>query len=72
VSAAQRSLLQASLENLTERQCALMRSLFTEPAPRYAEVAQSLGMAQGSIGPTRQRCLERLRADKPLAAWCAA
>ena len=32
----------------------------TEP-PAYCEVASSLGMPVGSIGPTRMRCLSRLR-----------
>ena len=33
-------------------------------APRagdYAELAKALGMPQGSIGPTRGRCLAKLR-----------
>jgi RNA polymerase sigma factor (sigma-70 family) len=30
-------------------------------APSYAEVAARLGMAVGSVGPTRIRCLKRLR-----------
>jgi RNA polymerase sigma factor (sigma-70 family) len=34
---------------------------FEEPARPYQEVAQSLGIAPGSIGFIRQRCLERLR-----------
>ena len=29
--------------------------------PDYAELARSLGMPQGSIGPTRGRCLAKLR-----------
>jgi DNA-directed RNA polymerase specialized sigma24 family protein len=29
--------------------------------PTYAEVAARLGMAVGSVGPTRIRCLKRLR-----------
>jgi hypothetical protein len=28
--------------------------------PDYAELARSLGMPQGSIGPTRGRCLAKL------------
>jgi hypothetical protein len=36
--------------------------LFFETPPRpYAEVAKELGLAQGSIGFTRENCLERLR-----------
>lgn len=41
-------------------QC-LLRVLMAEPPPSYAEVAAALDMRIGSIGPTRQRCLEALR-----------
>jgi RNA polymerase sigma factor (sigma-70 family) len=34
---------------------------FEEPARPYQEVAEILGLAPGSIGFIRQRCLERLR-----------
>lgn len=34
-----------------------------DPPLRYDEMAQRLGMAEGSIGPTRARCLARLRAE---------
>jgi RNA polymerase sigma factor (sigma-70 family) len=34
---------------------------FEEPARPYRSVAQTLGIAAGSIGFIRQRCLERLR-----------
>lgn len=40
----------------------LIRMLFfEEPARPYQEVAQALGIATGSIGFIRQRCLEQLR-----------
>jgi RNA polymerase sigma factor (sigma-70 family) len=40
----------------------LMRMLFFEEPPRpYQEVARELGIATGSIGFIRQRCLDRLR-----------
>ncbi len=43
-------------------QCqSLLRVLMADPAPSYAEVSQALGMPQGSIGPRRARCLQRLR-----------
>jgi hypothetical protein len=32
------------------------------PRPDYATVAAALGMRVGSIGPTRGRCLAKLRA----------
>jgi RNA polymerase sigma factor (sigma-70 family) len=39
----------------------LIRLLISDPPPSYAEVADMLDMKVGSIGPTRQRCLGRLR-----------
>src|ERR1700739_4782288 len=40
----------------------LVELLFFETQPRpYAEVAAELGLAVGSIGFTRQKCIERLR-----------
>lgn len=39
----------------------LLRVLCAEPPPSYAEVSAALSMPIGSIGPTRNRCLDRLR-----------
>ena len=40
----------------------LLSALYLDPKqPTYAEVAARLGMAIGSVGPTRIRCLKRLR-----------
>ncbi len=33
---------------------------YTEPRPAYSEIAQRLALSEGSIGPTRSRCLEKL------------
>ena len=33
---------------------------FTDPAPAYGDLARRLGMPIGSLGPTRQRCLDHL------------
>lgn len=49
-------------EALGERCRELLRVLIASPPPSYQEVADSLGIAVGSIGPMRQRCLRRLRA----------
>jgi RNA polymerase sigma factor (sigma-70 family) len=47
---------------LGERCQSLLRALVTEPgAPSYEQVANRLGMPIGSLGPTRARCLDRLR-----------
>jgi RNA polymerase sigma factor (sigma-70 family) len=39
----------------------LLRVLMADPPPTYAEVSAALGIKVGSIGPTRARCLEKLR-----------
>jgi len=40
----------------------LLRIVAFVPRPDYSEMAIRLGMARGSVGPTRGRCLEKLRA----------
>ncbi len=42
--------------------------LSAEPPLSYAEVSAALGIPVGSIGPTRQRCLEQLRRNNRLRA----
>ncbi len=46
---------------LNERCQRLLRVLTAVPAPAYTEVAAALEIPIGSIGPTRRRCLTRLR-----------
>jgi RNA polymerase sigma factor (sigma-70 family) len=46
---------------LSARCQSLLRMLTVEPAPSYDEIGAALGMAVGSIGPTRGRCLDNLR-----------
>jgi RNA polymerase sigma factor (sigma-70 family) len=46
---------------LSERCQALLRILVADPPPSYEEIGAALDMPIGSIGPTRARCLERLR-----------
>jgi RNA polymerase sigma factor (sigma-70 family) len=48
-------------DELSDRCRRLLRVLLADPAPAYADVAAALDMPIGSIGPTRQRCLGRLR-----------
>ena len=50
-----------ALQQMPERCRLLIRVLMASPPPSYAEVAAALDMPIGSIGPTRQRCLDRLR-----------
>jgi RNA polymerase sigma factor (sigma-70 family) len=49
------------IETLPERCKTLLRVIAFADRPDYAALAKSLGMPQGSIGPTRGRCLAKLR-----------
>lgn len=55
--------LRRSFERLRPSDQALLRLLMAEPRPAYKEIAGALDMPIGSIGPTRQRALERLRQE---------
>lgn len=57
------ALLRRALGALGERCQALLRMLASEPPPSYEEISDILEMPIGSIGPTRARCLDRLRAE---------
>lgn len=58
--------LRDAIQQLSERCRDMVRMLFFEDPPvPYAEVAARLGLAIGSIGFTRGRCLERLRRALP-------
>ena len=46
---------------MSDRCQCLLRVLMTTPPPSYESVAAALEMPIGSIGPTRARCLARLR-----------
>ncbi len=50
-----------AVRRLDERCQRLLRVLSASPPPRYEAVAEALGMPIGSIGPTRGRCLHRLK-----------
>jgi RNA polymerase sigma factor (sigma-70 family) len=43
---------------------------FESPSRPYAEVAEELGLAVGSIGFTRQKCIERLRRQLEELGYC--
>ena len=49
------------IARLPERCQALLRVIAFADRPDYAALAQALGMPMGSIGPTRGRCLAKLR-----------
>jgi RNA polymerase sigma factor (sigma-70 family) len=54
--------VRTALAQLDERCRQLLTMLFySSVSPSYEQVAAALGMAEGSIGPIRARCLERLQ-----------
>lgn len=53
--------LWGAFDRLGARDKALLRMLIADPTPSYEEIGAALDMPIGSIGPTRARCLERLR-----------
>lgn len=53
-----------ALQSLGERCRRLLAALYFQPGEGgYDEIAERLGIPRGSIGPTRQRCLEGLRRE---------
>ncbi len=54
-----------ALSRLRPRDQALLLLLVADPEPSYDEIAALLAMPIGSIGPTRGRCLARLRDALP-------
>ena len=56
------SALWRAFAKLSERCQALLRLLVSHDEPSYDEIGAALDMPIGAIGPTRMRCLEKLRA----------
>lgn len=56
-----------AVSSLDDRCRQLLALLGTEPPIRYAGIADMLGIPIGSLGPTRQRCLDRVRHHPAIA-----
>jgi RNA polymerase sigma factor (sigma-70 family) len=52
---------------LTERCQTLLRLLVADDEPSYEDISAALGMPVGAIGPTRMRCLDKLRSTVEVA-----
>ncbi len=50
-----------AVSRLPRRWQRLLELLMADPPTSYTEISDQLGLPVGSIGPTRGRCLERLR-----------
>jgi RNA polymerase sigma factor (sigma-70 family) len=53
--------LRLLVAELPPRRQQLLRALFTDHPPSYAELSRTTGIPHGSIGPTRDRALRQLR-----------
>jgi RNA polymerase sigma factor (sigma-70 family) len=55
--------LQVAMSKLGTRCRELLALIFLDPdEPSYDDIGEQLGMPKGSIGPTRNRCLQQMRA----------
>ncbi len=66
----QQHAVRSALAQMDGRCRTLLTLLFyrTE-TPHYAEISTALGISEGSIGPTRSRCLQKLRRLLDAAGW---
>lgn len=60
--------LRSAFAQLSGRCQRLLGLLFADPPATYTRISQETGMPVGAIGPTRQRCLERLREQPAIRA----
>jgi RNA polymerase sigma factor (sigma-70 family) len=57
-----------ALTRLSQRDRQLLSMLFSDPPMPYKEISSTLGIPVGAIGPTRARCLTRVRRTPAIAA----
>lgn len=55
--------------DLSPRCQQLLSLLFSDPPTGYATISTTLKMPVGAIGPTRTRCLQRLRQTRAMTGW---
>jgi RNA polymerase sigma factor (sigma-70 family) len=63
--------LRASVRALPDGCRRLLSLLFADPPASYEEISTRMGVSKGFIGPTRLRCLKKLRTSPDLAAYVA-
>jgi RNA polymerase sigma factor (sigma-70 family) len=61
LAAERAKVVREAMTQLPRRWQRLMEMLMADPPASYAEISDELGLPVGSIGPTRGRCLARLR-----------
>jgi RNA polymerase sigma factor (sigma-70 family) len=68
LAAERRDALRSGLAELTPQQREFLLLVCADPPISYEEISSRLGIPVGSIGPTRARCLAKLRATPSVAA----
>ena len=68
LAAERHAALREAVAQLTRREQQLIAILAADPPVPYAEISARLGIPVGSIGPTRGRCLDKLRRHPAIAA----
>jgi RNA polymerase sigma factor (sigma-70 family) len=68
LAAERNAALREALAQLSARDRQLIAILTADPPVPYAEISARLGVPVGSIGPTRGRCMDKLRRYPAIAA----
>jgi RNA polymerase sigma factor (sigma-70 family) len=68
LTAQRHAALREAFSHLPSDSQQLIALLIADPPVRYAEISVRLGIPVGSIGPSRSRCLDKLRRDPAIAA----
>jgi RNA polymerase sigma factor (sigma-70 family) len=68
IAAERDAALRAAFAELPQSCHALLSLLMDDPPVSYADISIALGVPVGSIGPTRARCIDRLRRSPHLIA----
>jgi RNA polymerase sigma factor (sigma-70 family) len=72
LAAERHAALREAFTHLSPRDQQLIALLIEDPPVPYAEISARLGIAVGSIGPNRRRCLDKLRHHPAIAALIGA
>jgi RNA polymerase sigma factor (sigma-70 family) len=67
--AERRAAVRRAVAALPPRRRRLLETMLDHPDLDYEQLARRLSMPRGSIGPTRQRCLDDLRRHRELSDW---
>ncbi|MDQ1535676.1 MAG: hypothetical protein QOE58_69 [Actinomycetota bacterium] len=69
LEAERRAMVREALAELPAQCQRLLTMVFGEDPRPYAEISSRLSMPAGSIGPTRSRCLDKLRTCPTFVKW---